>query len=104
MTAKQLDLEQMARVMTAPYVKHSGTSKAAAKEIEPHMTDLQRQLLTWLRNNGPATDREMQGWIPMDPNTQRPRRVELVRLGLVRDTGEKRKTRSGRSAVVWEVI
>lgn len=31
----------------------------------------------------------------------RSRRAELVRLGLVVDTGERRKTPSGRNAIVW---
>lgn len=34
-------------------------------------------------------------------NTIRPRRVELVRAGVVVDSGRVRATRSGRDAIVW---
>lgn len=87
-----------------PYQKHSQTSKAAAKDMRADAKTLREIVLWWLTCNGPATDDEMQGCIPMNPSTQRPRRVELVRMGKVRDSGKKRKTRSGRSAVVWEVV
>jgi hypothetical protein len=35
------------------------------------------------------------------PSTYRPRRVECVEFGLVRDSGLTRPTKSGRAAVVW---
>ena len=102
---KQLNLERMVEdILTAPYQKHSETSKAAAKEIEPDAGTQRHKLFGWLYDHGPATDQEMQEGVPMDPSTQRPRRVELVRMGIVRDSGEKRKTRSGRQAIVWEVV
>ena len=34
----------------------------------------------------------------------RTRRSELVKRGLVKDSGKKRKLESGRMAVVWEVV
>ena len=34
----------------------------------------------------------------------RSRRAELVRLGLVEDTGERVKLKSGRNAIVWRAI
>jgi hypothetical protein len=43
----------------------------------------------------------MQERLVMDPSSQRPRRVELVTGGQVVDSGRKRKTVSGRQAVVW---
>lgn len=43
----------------------------------------------------------MQTSIPMNPSTQRPRRIELQAMGLVSDTGRTRETRAGRNAVVW---
>jgi hypothetical protein len=48
-----------------------------------------------------ATDEEVQVQIPMPANTQRPRRIELVRRGLVVDSGRTRRTASGVAAVVW---
>jgi hypothetical protein len=47
------------------------------------------------------TDEEIQCRLEMNPSTQRPRRVELVDLGVIRDSGLRRTTKSGRAAVVW---
>jgi hypothetical protein len=38
------------------------------------------------------------------PSGVRTRRNELVRRGLVVDTGERRRLASGRSAVIWAVV
>jgi hypothetical protein len=48
-----------------------------------------------------ATDEEMQEHLGMSPNTQRPRRCELVNMGVVVATSRRRKTRSDFDAVVW---
>lgn len=50
------------------------------------------------------TDGEIAGRTGMSGDTVRPRRGELARRGLIRQTGEKRKTRAGRDAEVWEAV
>jgi predicted ArsR family transcriptional regulator len=50
---------------------------------------------------GGLTDEEIQTALGLNPSTERPRRVELVERGMVEDSGARRMTRSGRSAVVW---
>jgi hypothetical protein len=50
-----------------------------------------------------ATDEEIQILLQMNPSTERPRRVELVEKGWVEKTELRRRTRSGRSAVVWRL-
>lgn len=55
-------------------------------------------LMSWPEG---LTDEEMQTRLGMNPSTQRPRRVELVRRGLVVEAGTRRTT-SGRLAVVWQ--
>jgi hypothetical protein len=82
---------------------HSATSRAAAESIAPGAGTLRGIVLEWLRENGPATDETMQEELCMGPSTQRPRRVELVRAGFVRDSGRTAVTRSGRQATLWEV-
>ena len=63
---KQLDLEAMTKqILTAPYQKHSETSKAAADEIKPSAGTQRHTLYGWLYDHGPATDQEMQEGIPM---------------------------------------
>lgn len=60
-------------------------------------------ILACLREH-PRTDDELQHALGLPPNTQRPRRVELVRQGKVRDSGVRRKTETGRNAIVWESL
>ena len=50
---------------------------------------------------GGMTDEEMQLELSMPGNSQRPRRVVLVQMGLVCDGGIRRRTLSGRSAIAW---
>lgn len=79
------------------------TSIEARKKILPTIGTLQRQVYDYLCQRGDlgATDEEIQKSLDMNPNTQRPRRVELQRAGEVVDSGRTRKTQSGRSAAVW---
>lgn len=88
-----------------PAQRHSPTSREAADAILPRADTLRRAVLDALQA-APAglTDEEMQDQIPMTASTQRPRRVELVEAGLVRDSGDTRPTRSGRKAVVWKAV
>jgi len=87
----------------APAQQHSRTSMQAADSLDAKaLNALQRKVLAWLAENGPATDEEMQEGLEMNPSTQRPRRIELARRGLVVTCGV-RKTASGRNADVWRV-
>jgi len=40
----------------------------------------------------------------MSPSGARTRRSELVRQGLVVDSGERRKTKAGRQTIVWKAV
>lgn len=84
-----------------PFQAHSPTSRAAAEAIGPSRQILREKLLAHLRKHGPLTDEQMQRGVPMDPSTQRPRRGELVKLGLVVEAGESR-TSKGRRATLWK--
>jgi hypothetical protein len=88
---------------TAPYQPHSETSREAAEAIEPHMTPLQQKVLDALDHlGGKATDEQLIAYLDLSPSTVRPRRVELVQLGVLRDSGKKVRTLSRRRAVLWE--
>jgi hypothetical protein len=89
-----------------PCQRHSVTSREAAESIKPDASELRRRVLAYLRGRGEdgATDEEMQDALGMGGSTERPRRVELVEMGSVVDSGRKRKTRSGRNAVVWVCV
>jgi len=90
-----------------PFVGQSATSEAAANSQAPRAATKRQIVFDKLREyckftNG-MTDDEMQMALGMNPSTQRPRRVELVEMRLVVDSGLKRKTRGGEDAVVWRV-
>lgn len=86
----------------APSVRGSVTSAAAADSLDgATLNALQRRVLEFLRARPEgATDEEMQRGLGMNPSTQRPRRIELARRGLVVEAGTRR-TASGRNASVW---
>ena len=86
-----------------PYQPHSATSRAAAEQSAPNAETCRSLVLAYLTGH-PATDEQVQFALRMPSSTQRPRRRELVQAGLVRDSLERRETRSGAKAVVWEVV
>lgn len=56
-----------------------------------------------LLESGPRTDEQLADELDMNPNTERPRRGELVSDGLVRKAGVD-LTKSGRKASVWAAV
>jgi len=86
----------------APSARGSMTSAQAADSLPPAtLNALQRKVLELLQATPEGlTDEEMQLALGMNPSTQRPRRIELARRGLVVEAGT-RKTASGRNASVW---
>lgn len=94
----------MATASSAPYIKRSATSKQAAVDIGSARETLREKVYLFLKTNGPSTDEAIQLGLNMNPSTQRPRRIELVEQGRVKDTGGKWRTISGRAASVWEAI
>ena len=59
-----------------------------------------RTILNALEEDGPMTDEQLVACTGIGANTVRPRRVELVREGLVVAVGEGR-TMGGNRAVTW---
>ena len=88
----------------APSARGSVTSAQAADSLGPAMLNaLQRKVLELLRATPEGlTDEEVQRRLDMNPSTQRPRRIELARRGLLVEAGT-RKTVSGRMATVWRL-
>lgn len=86
----------------APHNK-TETSRAAAESIDPRKGTLQWEVLRYIRKMGRygATDDEGSHALDMDGNTYRPRRRELAVMGFIVKSGEQRRTRSNRLAVVW---
>ncbi len=80
------------------------TSAQAADSLSPKaLNALQRKVLELLRATPEGlTDEEMQKRLGMNPSTQRPRRIELAKAGMIQKAGV-RKTASGRNADVWRI-
>jgi hypothetical protein len=78
----------------------------AAISIQSRRETLREQVYNHIYNHGThgATDEEVQDQLNMNPSTQRPRRVELVRAGFVVDSGFTRRTTSNRQATVWVAV
>lgn len=81
------------------------TSRTAAQRTLLKSGSARRRVLDALVRtlDGGLTDEELQAYLRMGPNTQRPRRVELVEAGFVEPKpGATRVTSSGSPAIVWQ--
>ena len=98
MTPQQNDMFDPA----PPYQRTSDTSRAAAESLSNTAVSRER-VFKAIRACGQrgATDQELQTMLRLVVNAEIPRRWELVNQGRVRDSGCRRKNRSGRNAVVW---
>jgi len=79
------------------------TSMEAAAAVAPKCGRLQRLALAAIKDAGPAgmTTDELADHLEVDRGSVQPRTSELRLLGLIRDSGQRRKNRSGIRAIVW---
>lgn len=92
----------MAEQQSLPFQRHSATSREAAWSARSEAGKLRGVVLATIREHGPCTDERVQTITGMNPSTERPRRIELVQAGQVRDSGRTDLTHSRRKAVLWE--
>ena len=88
--------------ITAPYQPHSPTSKEAARLIAPRLGAMEENILALFRAReafGGLTDEDL--ITMLGTQSARPRRIFLVKVGKLRDSGATRRTKGGRRAVVW---
>lgn len=85
------------------YATAPATSWAAGSKVKRGRSSLLAQrVLQLLRDEGPMTDAEIASLIPEAPyGSCSKRRLDLVRDGLVIDSGATRPTRTGNPAIVW---
>jgi hypothetical protein len=86
------------------YRRHDpDTSRQAAESIQPHLTEIQKQVLHLIELAGfkGLTDEELSEIYGTAGSTARTRRAELAKQGLVVEAKEKRMLRSGQQGRVW---
>lgn len=88
----------------SPGYTEPDTSRAAAEAIAPSASLLRGKCLAALREFGPMTADEIADRVGITPFSARPRCTELLALGMIVDTGERRRNSSGRSAKTWRAI
>lgn len=91
------------RAPPPPFVSGSETSREAAASIKADTSDLRAKVFACIQSAGAfgRTDEEIQTRLSMGGSTERPRRRELQISGRIRESAMKRKTSTGRLAVVW---
>lgn len=85
-----------------PGYKEPDTSLAAAVAMAKRAPILRERCLAAL-NGSPKTADEIAGFIGVSILAVRPRISELLRMGKVADTGQRRANDSGVRAKVWRV-
>lgn len=88
---------------SAPYVKGSDTSQAAAESIAPEASQLREFVFSHIERSrgGGMTCDEVEVEAAMSHQTTSARIRELAQKGRIIDSGRRRPTRSGRMAIVW---
>ena len=98
-------VEDLIATVTTP--SDPETSHGAADSVTD-LTEKQEAVFRVLEIHGPGSDASLSYWytlhgVPRQSESGlRTRRAELVRKGLVRDTGETEVLPSGRRAIIWE--
>ena len=88
----------------APFAAGSDTSRLAAADIRPLSGELRLMVLACITATGDrgATCDECEVFLGMKHQTASARINELMAEKYIEDSGRRRKTRSGRQAVVWK--
>lgn len=81
-------------------------SQNAAETVKPYVNRLRQRVYDLIKSAGyqGLTDEMIQHQLRMNANTERPRRVELVKSGKVKAGTFRYYTSSGRPATAWVAI
>lgn len=88
---------------TPPHVASRETSLDAAIEIKDQITNLASMVFDFIKQRTfiGATCDEIEDKLKMSHQTASARVRELALKSVIKDSGARRKTRSGRKAIVW---
>lgn len=84
----------------APYQPESETSYEAAVATKLFKESLQTEVLTYIRRYGPVTDNQIIAGLHKGASSIRPRRIELMKDGKIRQAGTVTQL-NGRKAATW---
>lgn len=84
-----------------PYQRGSRSSWEAAQAARPHADIAKQRIVEVLRQYEPLSDRQLQEHLVMSGDTERPRRIELLRDGIIEQAGEV--VINGRRQAVWKL-
>ena len=87
----------------APPSVPGDTSEGAADDIADNAANLRMRVFLYIEAKGGATCDEVEQSLGMKHQTASPRIRELCLDGRIRDSGERRETRSGSSARIYIV-
>lgn len=93
---------QPALYPASPGFKREGTSREAAEGVASKAATIRLRVLAELRK-GPATPEQVAKRLGEDLLGTRPRFSELSKAGKIEPTGERGKSQSGRTSMVWRV-
>lgn len=86
-----------------PGYKATGTSQQAAESMRQSAATLRTRALSLLMDE-PLTADEVAQRMNETVLAIRPRCTELLKLGLIEDSGKRRLNASGRPAIVWKAV
>lgn len=89
-----------------PGARDTDTSRDAAEAMQPHAARLQGMVMDAIASAGAVgmTAEECARALNIDRAAAQPRTTELRKLGRIRDSGVRRRNRSGKSAIVWTAL
>ena len=79
------------------------TSRQAAEAILPRVQTLREKALAVIRERPSSAD-EVSEALNESVLSMRPRVTELFKLGLIYDSGQRRKNQYGRNCIVWTTV
>jgi predicted ArsR family transcriptional regulator len=88
-------------------IGHAGTDTSieAAEKIEVRAGSMRAQVLDYLtKAPAPRSADEIAAALGHDMLAIRPRITELRKAGMIVDSGERGKNKSGRKAILWELV
>lgn len=93
-------IETQGQLFDKPGFKKFGTSEEAAISMEAKVPRLRDRVLTKIKQLDLTAD-EVAYLLDETPFAIRPRLSELLKMGMIFDTGKRYNNESGRKAIVW---